>query len=156
MPFEKRLERQKVADGTCGTCNKHFAFCKCPTDNNKATINAMYANCLADSRKINPPELLAKIVEAITSIDDGRLAPPYEYPDWEVMSAAIRPIIDQALKAAFNNGAERMKKRARFANNVLPDDVRANDTRSYDAGFYKGATEQRKAIDAIPLPECGE
>ena len=65
-------------------------------------------------------------------------------------------LLDKELKAAFDSGVQRMKKRARFANNVLPDDVRANDTRSYDAGFYKGATEQHKSIDNLPLPEWDE
>lgn len=65
-------------------------------------------------------------------------------------------LIDAELKAAFDLGVTRTKSRARYANNVLPDDVRAEDTRTYAAGFYKGAMEQRKALDDMTLPEWNE
>lgn len=65
-------------------------------------------------------------------------------------------LIDKELKAAFDIGVQRMKRRTRFANNAtMPDNVHADNT-SYVIGFNTGSIEQRKAIDDLPLPEWDE
>jgi len=61
-------------------------------------------------------------------------------------------LIDKELKAAFDSGVQRMKKRARYNLDAVP----ITTCETYRKGFNAGTTEQRKAVDNIILPEWEE
>ena len=71
------------------------------------------------------------------------------FPDMWVPYAEL---IDKELKAAFDSGVQRMKKRARYNLDAVP----ITTCETHRKGFNAGTTEQRKAVDNIILPEWEE